>query len=118
MKTIKLLLFGCVLLFIFKHRTDIRLPTVFVSRTPEHLQERIQDLEQEIAFKKRIVADIQSQAAKAPAAGTVIATKACGAKLTVSQSAKPQFEAEISKIQREVNALEGELAKARQSSAY
>jgi len=116
MKIIKLVFVGCILVFAFKHSAQIHLPVLFASRTPEQLKERVQELEREIGFKRQIIANIKTMA-KGPAVGTVIGTTACGAKIVVSESAQPQAESEVGRLQGEINDLERKLHEIRQIPA-
>lgn len=110
MKIIKLAVIGCVLWFAFKHRAEIHLPAPFTS----HTAGRVQELEREIGFRKEAIADINQRIAKMPAAGTVVGRTGCGANIRVTQSAQPQMQIEMNRIQGEIDNLERKLQEARQ----
>ena len=114
MRMIKFGLIVLILLFVYKHHNQKHLSGIFSFHSQEYFQEQIQELDQQINFRKEIIADIYQHIAKVPAVGSVVGRTACGASITVGDNGVTQMLTEINRLQGEITTFEKSREQARQ----
>lgn len=118
MKFLKLVFFGCILLIVFKHHSQILGVVPFVPKSPKQIQANIQDLEEQIEFQKGKRSVYNDIIGRIPAPGTVVGHLPCGAKIIAGNADTSGLHAEASRAQAEVERLEQKLRVAKEQLAH